>query len=926
MKWTLYCLFILPFICLSYQTNAAGRFWVAAAASNWNNIANWSNAANGAGGFSVPVAGDAVSFTANGLGNCTIDIAVNVQNITVNAGYTGTISQNANTISTAGAANFSGGVFIGGSANITIGGIFTLAGTAFTSTTAVLEMDGNAVFTSATFTHNNGTVSFNGAGGTTISGTNPTFFVLQFVGNGGAYNITSAGSLTVLSSLNLTGTQLYNLNTGTINVNGDINVTNTAGGCGGTALINIDGAGVQNFNGAAVAGEGALPQLTINKASGTLNLANFPASSNNFTYTAGVINPGTSTFCFTDGSASPYTVSGSPNLNNITFLTLSNTTFTLNAATPLTAMGVLTMAGTNRISINTGTINANGDIILTNTSALGGGTGTITINGGGNQNMDGTAIPIQQDPLAYIIINKAGGTLTLKGNITESQDWTYTAGTVDATSFTSTVAFGGNALNVTSAGMNFYNFTCFGNTITLLTSLTVNNNITITGGKLMPVANTINIAGNWNDYSAAGFVNATSTVNFDGAALQTITNPGGENYNNFTVNNSGAGIQLEDVVTVSDVLTMTQGNIDLNSNNFTLGTSAVAANVGTLAYSSGTMLNTGSFTRWFAKAVIAAGSSAGLFPVGTIFNYTPFYISAPTAPTTGGTVTVSFAAANGSTLVSFPDGASTVAVIDNLNWDLTTGNGLAGGSYNLDAQGTGFGTIGSIADLRLTLVGSVVGVAGVNAGTTADPQVNRTGLTVANLTNDFYMGSVNAVNSPLPLTLLSFTASVVNDRVVLSWSTAAQTNSASFSIQRSKDGANWETLQQIAGAGASDLTNFYSTTDQSPYSGISYYRLIQTGLDGYKTYSTICAVSIQNANSDISISPIPAINTIVITFPAAGNYSVRLLNSAGQSITKPVQGTAGNVSLNVSSIPEGIYFLSINYENHTETREVAIWR
>jgi len=474
--------------------------------------------------------------------------------------------------------------------------------------------------------------------------------------------------------------------------------------------------------------------------------------------------------------------------------------------------------------------------------------------------------------------------------------------------------------------MNFYNVTCIGNTITLLTNLTVNNNLTITAGKLAPVANTINIAGNWNDYGAAGFANATSTVNFNGSALQTITIPGGETYNNLTVDNSGIGIQLEDMVTVSNVLTMTQGNIDLNSNNFTLGTSAAAANVGTLAYSSGTMINTGSFTRWFAKAVIAAGSPAGLFPVGTIINYTPFSISAPTAPTTGGTATVSFTAANSSTLVSFPDGASTVAVIDNLNWTLATGNGLAGGSYNLDAQGTGFGTIGSISDLRLTLASSVVGTAGVNAGTTADPQVNRTGLTLANLTNTFYIGSVNAVNSPLPITLLSFTGAIEDGQVVLNWSTANESNNAWFTIERSKDGTNWQRLQRIAGVGTSNLTSTYTFTDQTPYSGLSYYRLIQTDLDGYQTYSSILPIQLESRLADILLYPNPATDQIMINFPTAGKYGIVLLNSNGQTLQNLVVSTGNSLALNVSNRPAGVYFICISRGGNKDIRKIIVLR
>ena len=364
-----------------------------------------------------------------------------------------------------------------------------------------MEFDGDASFNSATFIPNNGTVRFSATGGTTtITGVATSFYNLEFAGNGFNYTINSAGNLTVTNSLNLTGNLFYNLNNGTINVSGNINVTNTAPGCGGSALVNINGTGIQNFSGSSAAGLGALPRLTINKTSGTLNLSNFPASSNDFTYTAGIVNAGSSTYCFVDGTTTPYTISGSLVLNNIEFLAITNQTYTIPAATTLTANGNLTMAGTNRITLNTGNINVNGNIILTNTSANGGGTARINIVGAGSEIFDGTAVAINRNILPFININKPGGTLTLKGIISVSRAWTYTSGTVDASSFTSTVAFGGNNLNITSNGMSFHNLTVTGNTISLINNLTLNNALVITGGRLAPGANTINIAGSWTNY------------------------------------------------------------------------------------------------------------------------------------------------------------------------------------------------------------------------------------------------------------------------------------------------------------------------------------------------------------------------------------------------------------------------------------------
>jgi hypothetical protein len=248
MKPVLRLLALILLVTLSASVFAANRFWVSAAASNWNNPANWSTVSGGPGGASVPGVTDAVTFNNGGLGNCTIDIPGNVLSFTITAGYTGTIFQGANIVSTinnasiaggtftggagnitiggnlsfsggvftgasgnitiSGTAGFTGGIFSGGSGNITFVGNYTLNGTAFTSTSGVMEFDRSSAFNSATFSNNNGTVRYNPTGNAAISGISPSLYILEFKGNGFGYNITSLGNITVANSLNLTGTQL----------------------------------------------------------------------------------------------------------------------------------------------------------------------------------------------------------------------------------------------------------------------------------------------------------------------------------------------------------------------------------------------------------------------------------------------------------------------------------------------------------------------------------------------------------------------------------------------------------------------------------------------------------------------------------------------------------------------------------------------
>jgi hypothetical protein len=290
-------------------------------------------------------------------------------------------------------------------------------------------------------------------------------------------------------------------------------------------------------------------------------------------------------------------------------------------------------------------------------------------------------------------------------------------------------------------------------------------------------------------------------------------------------------------------------------------------------------------------------------------------------------MTIAYTDGTTTTGVSFPDGAATVYTIKNLNWALSTGNGLAGGTYDLGISGTGYGVINSITDLRLTLASSVVGTAGVNAGTTADPQVNRTGVTMANLNNTFYLGSVNPTMTTLPIQLTSFTATPDNKEVVLNWSTTEEVNTDYFTVQRSADGSSWEDLQQVAAAGNSSSTLAYTAYDRSPLAGSSLYRLMITDKDGGTTWSAIAQVSFTENATRISVYPNPAVNYINISFPTPGSYTLTLVNEIGQVLASNVSANTGNLVWNVSNRTPGIYFIQIRSQNGTsETRKIIIRR
>ena len=117
--------------------------------------------------------------------------------------------------------------------------------------------------------------------------------------------MTATGS-TALTAGSLNGT-------GTLAARGAI--SQAAGYGGGAATLLIDGTGAQTFTGAATTAAGTLPALVINKPSGTLTLAGTIRTTNSWTYTAGTLDPGTSTVVF----AAALTISGSHTLNDVVF-------------------------------------------------------------------------------------------------------------------------------------------------------------------------------------------------------------------------------------------------------------------------------------------------------------------------------------------------------------------------------------------------------------------------------------------------------------------------------------------------------------------------------------------------------------------------------------------------------------------------------
>jgi hypothetical protein len=178
--------------------------------------------------------------------------------------------------------------------------------------------------------------------------------------------------------------------------------------------------------------------------------------------------------------------------------------------------------------------------------------------------------------------------------------------------------------------------------------------------------------------------------------------------------------------------------------------------------------------------------------------------------------------------------------------------------------------------------------------------------------------------TPQPITLLYFNAKANNEQVELSWSTISEVNNDYFEVQRSVNGKDFESIDKVDGAGNHKGVLNYSSIDENPYNGISYYRLKQVDFDGKTSYSTIKMVEINKGNETLPVSiqlyPNPSkdgSSSIVLDrLPENTIVTVTITDMLGKRAGEDYSAVSNNgsikLTLNTESLNAGIYLVRIH--------------
>jgi hypothetical protein len=205
----------------------------------------------------------------------------------------------------------------------------------------------------------------------------------------------------------------------------------------------------------------------------------------------------------------------------------------------------------------------------------------------------------------------------------------------------------------------------------------------------------------------------------------------------------------------------------------------------------------------------------------------------------------------------------------------------------------------------------------------SNPVITITGISNTQIPNNstkfITIGSASSL-TPLPITLLDFTAECGNNNILIQWTTGIETDNEYFILERSTDFIHFSEIARINGHANSSEPENYNYTDQDIKYGTTYsYRLKQTDYSGISNYSNIVTIKQDcgGAPVNFSIYPNPTNGNLLqlIYYSPEDQTAVIKFNDVSGHIclTKPIQLHKGinNGVVSLDNLSRGIYFVKI---------------
>jgi hypothetical protein len=193
--------------------------------------------------------------------------------------------------------------------------------------------------------------------------------------------------------------------------------------------------------------------------------------------------------------------------------------------------------------------------------------------------------------------------------------------------------------------------------------------------------------------------------------------------------------------------------------------------------------------------------------------------------------------------------------------------------------------------------------------------------------------------SSLPVQLTSFSASVLEIGVKLSWRTETEVDNYGFEVERAQinsnfeiQNSNFEKIGLVEGHGNSNSPKDYSYVDNKVTGGNYSYRLKQIDTDGSFEYSKIIEVQFglpqKYELSQNYPNPFNPVTTIQFSLPQSGNVKLSVYNLLGEQVIDLVdefkESGVHATNFNASELNSGLYIYKLETNGFVQSKKMIL--
>ncbi|HSZ25667.1 MAG TPA: T9SS type A sorting domain-containing protein, partial [Cytophagaceae bacterium] len=169
-------------------------------------------------------------------------------------------------------------------------------------------------------------------------------------------------------------------------------------------------------------------------------------------------------------------------------------------------------------------------------------------------------------------------------------------------------------------------------------------------------------------------------------------------------------------------------------------------------------------------------------------------------------------------------------------------------------------------------------------------------------------------NIPLPVTLISFTATQQQDNSALvQWTTGYEKNNDYFVVERSTDGINFTPIGTVKGDGNSSSSVDYSFVDPNGNIPVIYYRLKQVDVNGQFEYSQIIVLYPGKAHTiSIESGSLQGTFTVNKIFLSQASIEILVIDALGREIihtSKEAGAGSFQETIDLRKFSSGVYII-----------------